>query len=328
MTLRQKHTAAYAAAMLSLMILQILFYVKPFSTLSDYHREIVYTLLSQILCMGVIPLSVLLVLRRGERIRDVFSYMRYAKPIDWKSCLLASFALMLLITPFTMVFNAATNIFLNIIGYKRAAYVGTVYAGFGDYLLFVVITALLPAVFEEFSHRGLLLSGLENRGSELSAVLLSALCFGLMHENPLQMIYAFFGGLVFGLSVTKTKSMIPAMCAHFANNFVATTLEYSSQTKNALGVFYEKLTASSNLLFFFLTVAVMILSVYAVIKVLQYLARKTEKPVSEKKLFGVIVTDAYKKDGKATLKDNAFLLSVIIAETALLLALIVWGIVR
>ena len=327
MTIRSKHLVAYACSMIALMVLQILFCTNIFARLSDFNVDIVYTLASQILCMGIIPFTVLAVSYKGD-FAAMGKRMRYKAPRDAKSCLLISLALMLLITPFTMVFNALTNLLFQIVGYKRSHSVGTIYLGGGDFALMLVMTALLPAIFEEFTHRGVALSGLENRGSEMSAVILSAVLFGLMHTNPGQMIYATFGGLLFGVVVVKTDSIIPAMCGHFANNAVSVILDYSTQKQTALGVWYDRLTGSGSVLSIGLTFAVLALSIYAIVKLLEYAARKAPKPISEGKLLGVVTLDVYVADGKATLKDNAFLYALMISESVILIALFLWGIAK
>ena len=328
MSVRLKHTIAYGVSMVSLMVLQIVALTKPFAALSDYDIEIVYSLLSQVFCMGVLPLFVLLLLKKDESVKANFAYMRYGKPKDVKVCLLASLGLMVLITPFTTVFNALTTMILNIIGYKRGARVGIIYNNVGDLFLILFLAAVLPAVFEEFTHRGVLLSGLEDRGSEMSAVVLSAVCFGLMHTNPLQFIYTVAGGLVFGAAVTKTGSILPAMCAHFANNTMATYIDYSLQKENKFAELYRLVVESENIFSFAFLVAALAFSVFGVVWILQYLARKTEKPVSEKKLFGILPMDVYAPNGKATLKDNAALIATMVSETFLLAVMLVWGIFR
>lgn len=327
MTVRSKHLIAYAAAMIALLILQISCYADAIYTLSDFDLDIFYTLISQVLCMGLVPLAVLTMLSGGN-LSGNFRRMRYKKPRDLKTCLLVSLGLMLLITPFTMAFNAITNLLFSIFGYKRSYPVGTIYLGIGDFFLMLFMTAVLPAVFEEFSHRGVLLSGLENRGSEMSAVVLSAVCFGLMHGNPGQMIFATFGGLVFGVAVVKTDSIVPAMCAHFANNAVSVILDYSTQKQNALGLWYDRVMGSGSLLSLGATFLVMALAIFGVVRLLQYAARKAPKPVSERKLLSVVTLDGFLPDGRATLKDNAFLYAVMIAESALTLGLFLWGIAR
>ena len=313
--------------MLSLMILQVITMTPLFSRLSDFHLDVYYSLISQIFCMGIVPLLVLLALRE-KSVKDTFLYMRYRKPKDVKLTLLTTLALMVLITPFTMAFNALSNLFLTVIGYDRAHSVGTIYNGTGDFVIYLFVTAVLPAVFEEFTHRGVLLSGLEDRGSEKSAVILSAVMFGLMHENPTQMIFATFGGILFALVVLKTGSIIPAMCAHFANNAVAVFLDYSTQRGTKFGVWYESFTSSSNSVAFIALVIVMVAAVYGVVRLVQYLSQKNEKPISEQKLFGIITVDGYSPNGKATLKDNAVLYATMIAEGLALLVLLIWGVAR
>lgn len=327
MTVRTKHLVAYASAMLSLMVWELFFCSDLFSKISDFGSDVVYTLVSQIFCMGLVPLAILLILNRG-RAGALFRTMRYKPPRDKKACILISLGMMALITPFTMTFNALTNLLFEILGYHRGISLGTIYLGGGDLALMLLLTAVLPAVFEEFSHRGVLLSGLENKGTEMSAVVLSAVMFGLMHMNPGQMIYAVFGGLVFGVAVVKCDSIIPAMCAHFANNAVSVILDYSEQRQNALGIWYESLTSKGSVLSIALTFAVLAISVYGMVLLLQYAARKAPKPVSEGKLFGVVTLDTYPPDGKANLKDNAFLLATMIAEGAAVLLLLMWGIVK
>ena len=327
MNRRIRHLIAYGSSMIGLMVWQILFASLPtFTRLSSFHADVVYSVVSQVLCMGLLPLGVLLSLG-GTRANETFRVMRYKAPKAKKSCALICLGLMLLVTPFTMAFNSLTSLIFVIIGYKRGYGLGTIYLGAGDFVTMLAITAVLPAVFEEFTHRGVLLSGLEYRNSERTAIVISAVMFGLMHTNPSQMIFATFGGIVFAYVVIKTDSIIPAMCAHFANNAVSVLLDYSLQKMNALGVWYDRMTGGS-LLNVIVTFAVFALSLFAMVRLMQYAARKTDKPVSEGHLFGVVTVDLYNPEGKATLKDNAVLYAVAIAESALLVALLLWGILK
>ena len=327
MNVRIRHLIAYASSMLSLLVFQVIFYTDLFARVSDFGQDVIYTLVAEIFCMGVVPFVVLLIAEKGK-VPLLMKRMRYKAPRDKKACLLVSLALMALITPFTMAFNALTNLFFMVVGYHRAHPIGTIYLNGGDFVLMLVLTGVLPAFFEEFTHRGVLLSGLESRGSELSAVVLSSVMFGLMHTNPAQLIYAIAGGLVFGVAVVKCDSVIPALCAHFANNAVSVILEYSTQKQTAIGVLYEKLFSSGSALSVAVTFVVLGLALYGVASILQYAARKAPKPVSEKKLLGVVTLDAYSPEGKATLKDNALLYATMIAEGVFVIVLFVWGIVK
>ena len=328
MSVRARHLTAYAAAMFSLMLLQILTTLVA-DKLSYYHLEIFYTLLSQVFCMGIVPLVVLLILRRKvSSVSETFRYLRYRKPKDTKVTVLASLGIVAAIVPFTMAFNALGRLVLTIIGYKSSVTVGTIYGGVGDLFLSLFLTAVLPALFEEFSHRGVLLSGLEDRGSEKTAIILSAVLFGLMHENPSQMVFTTFGGIVFGIAVVKTGSLIPGIIGHFANNAISVLLDYSTQRKTKFGVWYDAVSSRNNALSLLLTVFIMAAAVYAIVLILQYLARKSEKPVSERKILGLIPVDGFNPNGKPTLKDNISLYAVMIAESCMLLFLLIWGILR
>ena len=78
--------------------------------------------------------------------------------------------------------------------------------------------AVAPAICEELAFRGLILSGFRHRGREGLAVLFSAILFGVMHMIPQQVFNAALLGLVLGLLVVKSGSILPAMLFHFVNN--------------------------------------------------------------------------------------------------------------
>ena len=170
MILRVKHQIAYAASMLSLFLLSILFNCKPFSTLSLFHSDLVFSVLSQVVSMGAVPFGVLLLLRRKEGIRNLLTDLRYRKPIDPKSCLFASLGLMALMTPFTIALSSLNTLLLTIVGFKQSPSLGPIYGGIGDFWVVLILAAFLPAIFEEFTHRGILhlqgqqrLCGLQHR---------------------------------------------------------------------------------------------------------------------------------------------------------------------
>lgn len=79
-------------------------------------------------------------------------------------------------------------------------------------------TALVPAVCEEFLFRGVVLSNLlpYNR---TAAVVISAVCFGMMHRNAGQVLYATIAGLVLAILVIRTGSIWCSMLVHLFNNF-------------------------------------------------------------------------------------------------------------
>lgn len=98
---------------------------------------------------------------------------------------------------------------------------------FGFFVAELFITAVLPAVCEEFCMRGGTLTTAQNSFSTLGCVLLCGVIFGLFHQNIRQVFYtSLFGALVAFLTI-RTKSLYPAMIAHFSNNFCSVFINYA-----------------------------------------------------------------------------------------------------
>ena len=92
-------------------------------------------------------------------------------------------------------------------------------------VLGLISTAVIPAFAEELLFRGLIISNIRPY-SEKGAVIISALAFGLMHQNMIQIIYATVAGLALGYIYVKTRSLWTVIVIHFANNFVSIVQSY------------------------------------------------------------------------------------------------------
>ncbi len=92
-------------------------------------------------------------------------------------------------------------------------------------VLNLISTAVLPAILEEMVFRGYVLQAFRRYGDKL-AVIVTALLFGLIHGNVLQLPFAFLLGLVFGWMVVQTGSIWPAVILHFGNNAMSVLLDY------------------------------------------------------------------------------------------------------
>lgn len=92
-----------------------------------------------------------------------------------------------------------------------------------EILLFCIAYALVPSLGEEFLFRGVMLSLLRKYGDAF-AIFSTALLFGILHGNFVQIPFAFVVGLVLGYVVCYTNSMLPAIIIHFFNNFFAVVM--------------------------------------------------------------------------------------------------------
>lgn len=78
---------------------------------------------------------------------------------------------------------------------------------------------LIGPIVEELIFRGLILNGmLDNYKNNRKALLVSALIFGLVHVKILQVIPAFFWGLIFGYFFYRTRSILLCIVLHSTAN--------------------------------------------------------------------------------------------------------------
>lgn len=84
--------------------------------------------------------------------------------------------------------------------------------------LYLLITfALLPALLEEFIFRGILSAEYSSYGASV-AVIMSSLCFGLLHFSFVRLPIYFFMGVILSLTAGATRSLMPSILIHAANN--------------------------------------------------------------------------------------------------------------
>lgn len=93
-------------------------------------------------------------------------------------------------------------------------------------ILYFISLVILPAIFEEWAFRGVILRSLLPYGRTF-AVVFSSLVFGLMHLNPPQSLFAFVLGLVMGYAFTATGSIWPGVFIHAVNNAVSFAAQYA-----------------------------------------------------------------------------------------------------
>ena len=103
------------------------------------------------------------------------------------------------------------------LGYKpRGSYLPAL--GGGLVVPAILVIAILPAVFEEFVFRGLILNGLNEGAGGICAIFISGFCFSLFHGSPEQTVYQFICGCSFALLALRAGSVLPCILAHFLNN--------------------------------------------------------------------------------------------------------------
>ncbi len=95
----------------------------------------------------------------------------------------------------------------------------------GEYVLGIVLTALLPAILEELFCRGAVLREYERYGT-VFAVFAAASMFALLHMSVASFVFTWVLGIVLAVVVLKTDSLYPAIIMHFSANLFSLTRGY------------------------------------------------------------------------------------------------------
>ncbi len=112
-------------------------------------------------------------------------------------------------------------------------------------LLYMFLSAFLPAIFEEMLFRGIIMRGLEQFG-KCFAVICSALMFALMHGNTQQLVLQFLGGVAIGGVVMITGNWLLGSVMHFVNNIFAVLFAaLITRTDDSAYTFYMTSAASA-----------------------------------------------------------------------------------
>lgn len=90
----------------------------------------------------------------------------------------------------------------------------------GDELMAFLAVVILAPIAEELLFRGIIFRMLVKHWSEIAAIIVSALLFGIYHMNLMQAIYVLPVGLLLGYTAYKCKSVLPCILIHMINNFM------------------------------------------------------------------------------------------------------------
>ena len=103
--------------------------------------------------------------------------------------------------------------------------VGVMITGIVDssYIILLLLIAVMPAITEEITIRGIILSDYEELNTYVACIL-TGLLFGMMHLNPQQFLYTAILGMVLALVVKLTNSIFASMIIHFIVNGTSITL--------------------------------------------------------------------------------------------------------
>lgn len=94
-------------------------------------------------------------------------------------------------------------------------------------MVMIIVIALTPAICEELTMRGVILSGYKKIGIH-KAALITGFLFGVLHLNPSQFLYTFVLGIILAYMVDATGSIFASMICHFIFNGINAISSWNS----------------------------------------------------------------------------------------------------
>lgn len=92
------------------------------------------------------------------------------------------------------------------------------------YIILMLLIAVMPAITEEITLRGIVLSGYDGKGKFKSALVIG-LFFGIFHLDAQQFLYATVLGFILAYVVRATGSIFSSMIMHFILNGSSITIQ-------------------------------------------------------------------------------------------------------
>ncbi|QOJ30113.1 MAG: CPBP family intramembrane metalloprotease [Ignavibacteriales bacterium] len=138
--------------------------------------------------------------------------------------------------------------------------------GFLDYLIIILVVAVVPSIAEELMFRGYIQRSFELRYKPFWAAVITAFFFSIFHVNPAGVIGLFAIGLFLGFAAYKTDSMLTPVVLHFLNNFISVLFVFiygESELIQPAGILSPEMLTSAQKNFFY-TGALFLASVFAI----------------------------------------------------------------
>lgn len=272
-----KKGGVFLFTVLSLPIVRIIFGL---INLPDNITSWLFSFVFQALFMGLFPFLLYKALVEKDN-KLVLKECRVKTPLSISAVLLA-IPIGLLVYIQNIGSSVIWATIMTIAGFTYSNGAGVIYSSTEVLILEIITSAVLPAIFEEFVDRGMLLSAFEDNKNDKFKMFFIGIFFGLLHQNAPQLGPTAVVGVILVYMAMKCNNIIPGMIVHFMNNFFITITDYGTQKGVLLGDIYEVFTD------FYLSNWIVLIAVYAIawwllVMLLKYFKRVTEVEPKEEK---------------------------------------------
>lgn len=134
---------------------------------------------------------------------------------------------------------------------------GNLLGGQYTFLSFIAIV-VVPPIVEELYLRGILFSAMENIAGTKICIIMSGLCFALLHANPNNLIGPFLAGCAYAYLSYSFDSLGPAIIAHVVNNLYYYIINHLVTVYSSFGIW--RYFTFINLILFLLSLYLMLRS--------------------------------------------------------------------
>ncbi len=235
----------YLISLFCFVLVRIAAALGAFNIFNDVVADAVFTLIVQLLIMGILPFVLYIVIYKKQKINKQ-TIKETLTDIGFKKLSLKSVIMCLVLGVCIYVFNiliaSLFDMILSLLGYDAGSGSSGQPITANWYLwLSLLLTAVLPGVFEEVLHRGILQKGIRESKNLKWVLLCSGLFFGLMHLNINQFFYATIIGIFFAFIAYVTNNIWPSIILHFMNNAINVLLSFTSANNGFGAKFYSTL---------------------------------------------------------------------------------------
>lgn len=196
-------------------------------------ESVLFSVLTQLVFFLAVPFAIYK-LYGGRTTRQVLEYSSIGK---FRAYYLLAIPLGIAVFVLTVGISALWTTLLKKTGYSVPSSSNLMPNNFvfGFFVVDMLLTAVLPAVCEEFCMRGGLLTTAQNSFKPAICIVICGVAFGLFHQNIRQVFYTSLFGALAAFLVIRNKSLYPAMLMHFTNNFCSVFIDYADNYNWALG---------------------------------------------------------------------------------------------
>lgn len=219
----------------SLVILLLSEYFPRFNLL--YNNEFTnyaYSVISSIFYIGV-PFGIVYLVLKKKKIAGV---LPFGTVYNGKAAIYLTMVSIPAMTLSSIIVNSISLIIQSLLGIEFTSGLEDLeMTGVGGFIIGTISMAIVPAIIEEFSIRGVVMQPLRRYG-DVFAIVASSFIFSIMHGNMAQIPYTVVGGLYLGYLAIATGSIWPSIIVHFVNNMFSVIVMSVSTTfgESASGV--------------------------------------------------------------------------------------------